>query len=84
VISVYGADHPGIVHAATSALAERQVNITGLETRLTGPAESPLYVMIVEVALGEAPESEVKAALRRVGEEAGVEVTVRPIEAEAL
>ena len=41
VISVYGADHPGIVHAAASALAERQVNITGLETRLTGRRRLP-------------------------------------------
>jgi glycine cleavage system transcriptional repressor len=84
VISVYGADHPGIVHAAASALAERRVNITGLETRLTGSAEAPLYVMIVEVALGEADEAELKAALNEVGEEAGVEVSVRPLEAEAL
>ncbi len=41
VISVYGADHPGIVHAIATALAERQVNITGLETRLAGAADSP-------------------------------------------
>ena len=50
----------------------------------TGPADSPLYVMIIEVAVGEGPESEVRDALSRVGEEAGVEVTVRPLEAEAL
>ncbi len=84
VISVYGADHPGIVHAVASALAERQVNITGLETRLTGSADAPLYVMIIEVALGDAAEAEVKAALLEVGEDAGVEVSVRPLEAEAL
>lgn len=84
VISVYGADHPGIVHAAARALAERRVNITGLETRLTGPADAPLYVMIVEVALGDAEEAELRAALGEVGEEAGVEVSVRPLEAEAL
>ncbi len=84
VISVYGADHPGIVHAAASALAEHQVNITGLETRLTGQADAPLYVMIIEVALGEAAEGEVTTALRKVGEAAGVEVSVRPLEAEAL
>ena len=36
VITVYGADHPGIVHAVSAALAERGVNITGLETRLAG------------------------------------------------
>ncbi len=46
VITVYGADHPGIVHAVSAALAERGVNITGLETRLAGADDSPLYVMI--------------------------------------
>jgi glycine cleavage system transcriptional repressor len=84
VISVHGADHPGIVHAATSALAERQVNITGLETRLAGAADSHFYVMIIEVALGDAAEAEVEAALRQVASEAGVEVSVRPLDAEAL
>ena len=84
VITVYGADHPGIVHAVSAALAEREVNITGLETRLAGDADSPLYVMILEVAMGEAPEAGVEASLREVAEEAKVEVSMRPLEAEAL
>ena len=36
VLTVYGADHPGIVHAVSAALAERGVNITDLRTRRTG------------------------------------------------
>ena len=36
IVTVYGADHPGIVHAVASALAEREVNITDLNTRLVG------------------------------------------------
>ena len=84
VISVYGADHPGIVHAVATALAERQVNITGLETRLAGSADSRLYVMIIEVALGDAPETEVASALRKVAGEADVEVSMRPLDTEAL
>jgi glycine cleavage system transcriptional repressor len=84
VITVYGADHPGIVHAVSSALADRAVNITGLETRLAGPPESPLYVMIIEAALGELSEGDFRAALRVVGESAGVEVSVRELAAEAL
>lgn len=84
VISVYGGDHPGIVHAVASALAEREVNITGLETRLAGAADSRLYVMIMEVALGEAADAEVEAALREVADEAGVEISIRPLDAEAL
>jgi glycine cleavage system transcriptional repressor len=84
VISVYGADHPGIVHAVATALAERQVNITGLETRLAGAPDSRLYVMIIEVALGESPEAEVASALREVADEAKVEVSMRQLDTEAL
>ena len=83
-ITVYGADHPGIVHGVSAALAEHGVNITGLETRLTGPDDSPLYVMIIEAALGEAPEATVREALRAVADESKVEVSMRRIEADVL
>jgi glycine cleavage system transcriptional repressor len=84
VITVYGADHPGIVHAVSAALAERRVNITGLETRLAGAADSPLYVMILEVAVPEASEPGLEPALREVADEAELEVSLRPLAAEAL
>jgi glycine cleavage system transcriptional repressor len=84
VLTVYGADHPGIVHAVSSALAERGVNISGLETRLAGAGDSPLYVMTIEVAMRNASESEVEAALTEVASEGGLEVSIRPLAAEAL
>lgn len=84
VITVYGADHPGIVHTVSSALAERGVNITDLETRLAGTDEKPLYVILMEVALGKAEPGDVEAALKRAGREVEVEVNMRPFEAEAL
>jgi glycine cleavage system transcriptional repressor len=84
VITVYGADHPGIVHAVSAALAERGVNIAGLETRLAGAADPPLYVMIIEVAIREASEPDLDAALREVAHESNVEVSLRPLAAEAL
>jgi glycine cleavage system transcriptional repressor len=83
VITVYGADHPGIVHAVSAALAERGVNIDGLETRLAGGPEIPLYVMIIEASVG-GEEGELAEALREVGREAGVEVSIRELGAEAL
>jgi glycine cleavage system transcriptional repressor len=83
VITVYGADHPGIVHAVSAALAERGVNIDGLETRLAGAPESPLYVMIIEASVGEG-EADLGEALREVAREAGVEVSIRELGAEAL
>ncbi len=84
VITVYGADHPGIVHAVSAALAERGVNITGLETRLAGAAGSPLYVMTIEVATPESSEPDLEAALSEVADQAKVEVSIRPLAADAL
>jgi glycine cleavage system transcriptional repressor len=84
LVSVYGADHPGIVHSLTSALAERGVNVTDLQTRVAGVPESPFYVMLIEVALGESPAEEVAEALSRAGESAQVEVTLSELESDAL
>ena len=76
IVTVYGADHPGIVHAMAKALADRGANILDLETRLAGD----LYVMTLDVA----SEDEIEEPLRAAAEEQGVEVTVRPFEAEIL
>lgn len=49
VISVYGADHPGIVNATTTALATLGVNILDLSSRVVG--SPPVYVLGIEAAL---------------------------------
>jgi glycine cleavage system transcriptional repressor len=82
VVTVYGADHPGIVNAISHALAELGVNITDLETRLTGPEDNPLYTMMIEVAVGDADMSAVEASLRAVAEREAVEFSLRPLDAE--
>jgi len=84
VLSVYGADHPGIVHAVSSALAEVGVNITDLETKLTGSDEAPVYVMVLEVALGDAVPDNVETALRLAAGEAGVEISLRELDTDPL
>ena len=83
---MYGADHPGIVHAATSALAERGADITDLATKLAGEGEGrPLYALIMEIALPEGGDAdELRAALDRVAAEQGVDVSLRPLEQDAL
>jgi glycine cleavage system transcriptional repressor len=82
VITVYGADHPGIVAAVSSVLADNGANITDLETRLAGTAEAPLYVMQIEVALGDADTARLEEALRQTGEESQVEISLRELEAD--
>src|SRR5262249_14147116 len=49
VISVYGADHPGIVASVSRALAERSVNIVDLSSRVVG--DPAIYVLGLEVEL---------------------------------
>ena len=84
IVSVYGVDHPGIVHAVSSALAERGITITDLTTRLVGQAEEPLYALMMEVAIPAEAADDVTEALAAAGAAQGVEVSVRRLEADAL
>lgn len=79
VVSVYGVDHPGIVHAVAAALADEGTSIVDLRTQLSGARESPLYVLLLEVA---GPPDENR--LRELARDQGVELTVRPLERDAL
>jgi glycine cleavage system transcriptional repressor len=86
IVTLYGADHPGIVHAATAALAERDVDVTDMTTRLAGEGQGePIYALMMEVALPAGAEAdELGAALREVGADQGVEVSLRPLDTDAL
>ena len=85
VVAVYGVDHPGIVHAVTSVLAERGITITDLTTRLVGEEAKPLYALMMEVELSDdAAAAEARSALESVASDQGVELTISPLEADAL
>jgi glycine cleavage system transcriptional repressor len=87
IVTLYGADHPGIVHAATAALAERGVDITDLATKLAGEGDEgpPLYALMMEIAPPpDVAPSEIEEALKLVGEQQGVEVSLRALDSEAL
>lgn len=82
VVSVHGADHPGILAAVTRALADAGVNVCDLHTRLLGEAEGrPLYVMLMEVAPPpELPEDDLRALLRAAADAQQVDVALQPLE----
>jgi glycine cleavage system transcriptional repressor len=84
VVSVYGADSKGIVHSISAALAGLGVDITDLEAKLAGSSDAPVYVMMMEIALGSAGEAEVEAALARAAAGIGVEASLRPLDSDAL
>ena len=70
--------------ASRTSLAGLGVNITDLETRLAGEGDSPIYMMVMELALGAASRDEVEAALKETGGRAQVEVSLRELESDAL
>ena len=86
VVSVHGADHPGILAAVTRALADAGVNVCDLHTRLVGEAEGrPLYVMLMEVAAPpDLAEDDLRALLRAAAEAQRVEVALQPLESDVL
>src|SRR3954451_2613924 len=82
IVTVYGVDHPGIVHAITSALADRAIDITDLTTRVVGEDDEPIYALMMEVAVPAGEDAE--SLLASVAAEQNVDVTVRQIEEEPL
>lgn len=84
-VSVYGADRPGIVHRVASVLAERQVNIVDLDTRVIGEPGPPVYAMLLDVTLPPGTDpAELSAALEAVAGELGIECSMHPAEADIL
>ncbi len=77
-ITVYGADQPGIVYRVTSRLAEQQINIMDLQTKLAGTPEAPVYIMLLEAVLPETiPVETVETMLNSLKQELQVEIGVR-------
>jgi glycine cleavage system transcriptional repressor len=86
LISVYGADRPGIVHRVTNRLAKTRVNLSDLSTHRTESRGAPSgYILYLE---GETPEGVSPAAiekdLRAHLAEMGVNVSVKPLASQTL
>lgn len=82
VLTVYGADRPGILYRISTSLAAQGANITDLNSRLVG-VENPVYALMLELAVpGDAGELERR--LREVASEMGVDLTLQAREDDAL
>ncbi|MBK8294479.1 MAG: amino acid-binding protein [Solirubrobacterales bacterium] len=86
VLTVYGADKPGIVHGVAENLAARQVNITDLRTRRTGTENEPVYTLMMELAIpGEgSARADTATALNNYGADHDVEVNLTELDAQSL
>ena len=84
VVTVYGADRPGIVYRVCEALASHGVNITDLATRVVS-GDTPVYVMILEASVpAGADPSSIERDLKTLAAELAVDVSLHPLEAETL
>ncbi|MGB7982338.1 MAG: ACT domain-containing protein [Candidatus Nanopelagicales bacterium] len=82
VLSVHGADQPGIVARVTSTVAAHGGNITDLSTRL---GRGGLYLLVAEITLPPAVDVVgLGSELDRVGAQLGVGVTLRPADSDVL
>ena len=80
MISVYGADKPGIVYHVAKVLGEQKINITDLNTKLVGSEQRPVYVMMIEALLPPAiSEQDVDKWMAPLREQLQVDISVRTI-----
>lgn len=86
LVTVYGGDHPGIVHSVASTLAESGVNVVDVATHLIAEeGEQPIYALMMEVELpGGLEPDDLEAKLRETAERERLDLSVRALEAEAL
>lgn len=81
LLSVHGADRPGIVSAVTAVVAEAGGNVTDLSTRLS----EEFYVLVAEVDLpGSVDPEQLSRDLTTVGADLGVEVSFRVLDPDVL
>jgi glycine cleavage system transcriptional repressor len=79
LISVYGADKPGIVYRVADALAKAKINISDVHTHRSDADGPSLYMLLLEVELpGRGSAAALEQRLRRVAKRLGVQVSVRP------
>ena len=84
MLSVYGADRPGIVHGVVSVLAERAINVTDLSTTVL-EGDRPVYAMLLEISLpGDVTPEDLTASLRRSGELEAVETSIHPLDVDTF
>ena len=86
VVTVYGADHPGIVHSVASTIADMGVNVIDVATHLIeAEGKASIYAMMMEVDLPEDVSADrLETALRDVADREQLDLSIRAVEAEAL
>ena len=81
ILSVYGADKPGIVYRVTKLIASYGINITDMNTRVIGPRKAPIYVMVMEMEIPlRVKIKTLTAKLQKLKKAVSVDITLHPVE----
>jgi glycine cleavage system transcriptional repressor len=76
VISVYGADKPGIVYNISKYLSDNRVNITDVQTTVVG-AKEKVYIMLLEIQLPKNFKIEnLKSAMNDLSKKLTVDISI--------
>ena len=85
IVSVYGADRPGIVYRISSFLAERGANITDVQTSVSGDGKKKTYIMFLEINLpSKTKYQEFKESLVKTAASLNVDVSVNSVDSPRL
>lgn len=81
IISLLGADKPGLVYRVAHLLAKKKVNITDVNTKVVGSDKKPAYAMLIEVDLSTRISlAGLKNELSRLGRELEANITIKPVD----
>lgn len=76
IVSVLGADQPGIVYRVTRVLEEEGGNIEDLHTQVIGSEKKPVYAMVIEAQLS-GDLGHLQRRLASLATELGVDISAR-------
>lgn len=84
VIAVYGSDRVGIVYNVSKYLADKKINITDVQTKISGK-KNKVYIMLLEVNIPKILKIEnVKQNLKQLAKELNVEIFVNQADSQKI
>jgi glycine cleavage system transcriptional repressor len=85
LVTVYGADRPGLVFEVTSLLARQRFNITDLSTHRTTKGPAAGYILLIEGEMKQSgDQKKLESTLGALGKKLDVRISVQEIETSSL
>ncbi|MFC1501574.1 glycine cleavage system protein R [Elusimicrobiota bacterium] len=85
IFSIYGADKPGIVYKVSDFLAKNKINITDVQTNMSGSGKNATYIMFLETSIPDPDKlDKIKADISKTAKELKIKVSINPVESSQL